>query len=78
MVPPPLHSYTQLYISTALYTVQLYSAIHYTTYTPPLCYFLDIGNDYYDYCALYDAPGLLPHVDGGVVTEDGRRNYDGE
>ena len=37
MVPPPLHSYTQLYSSTALYTVQLYSAIHYTTYTPPLC-----------------------------------------
>ena len=33
----PLRSYTVLYSYTALYTIQLYIAIHYTTYATPLC-----------------------------------------
>ena len=33
----PLRSYTAIQRYTALYTIQLYIAIHYTGYTTPLC-----------------------------------------
>ena len=35
-VPPPCHSQPWLYSYTALYIIQLYSAIQYTCYTPSL------------------------------------------